>query len=322
MTHGGFIAVTVKDHATGRRKVVLLCQPLVATARRGTYHDTEAQSVVLRETLEAVERGELDALQGFCGECFGTPEADRVRERLRDALGTVPQPSTGVLHHGMGRENFGARKLQAEGIRGDLLLRPVAAWGGAGADAAAVERAAWPSGADAFETDDPDQCATLLLLTHTFELPAEPGGSRVLMLQTLASIPELEFHQDAASPCATAMRVVFGGATIALQRGGFATCVRLDGRVLGDNEAAALRTTLHHRVKAQLLHALNDCVQHRWAGGFLALRHAVVQLLGVEAPTWLEPLAQRLLAVRLRTCNPVLAKMTHAPAMALINSFT
>jgi hypothetical protein len=327
MVHGGFITATVDDAATGGKKWVLLCQALVA-ASRDPVGASDAPAAALHATLEAVERGDLSAMQGFCGACFDTPEAARVRERLRDALAALPEASAGVLHHALPREHFGDLP-EEDGLQGNLLLRRVCAWGEAD-----VEAATLPAGADAFETDDPDEAATLLLLTHRFELPAERSAdgaerrrSGTLTIQTLAEVtdPSVSEAEDglATPPDARSMRVVFGHAPLTLQRGGFATCVRLNGRLLRADEAAAasLRSAIHSRVRAQLLLALRDCVEHRWAGGYLSLRGAAVALLGADAPRWLEPLAQQLLRVRLRTCSPLLAS-AHLPAVLLLNSCT
>jgi hypothetical protein len=97
--------------------------------------------------------------------------------------------------------------------------------------------------------------------------------------------------------------------------------VRLDGRLLRAGEAAPLRAAVHACARAQLLLALRDCVEQRWAGGFLGLRRAVVPLLGAGAARVLEPLAQCLLRVRARTCSPLLAA-AHLPACALRASRT
>jgi hypothetical protein len=214
MVHAGFIACPLRDAATGGMKLVLVSHPLVESMRRGyDARDPDASAAnadAMRALLEAVERGETEALQGFCGACFDTPQAGRVRKLLRDAAAALPQAaSAGVLHHAMPHDALDG-DFRSAGLAGELYLRCVCAWGGAEAEAEA-----WPVGADAFEMDDPDESATLLLLTHTFELPPEPRGGgaargRRLSLQTLAAVSDQEDGNAAAAPDALSMRVVFG----------------------------------------------------------------------------------------------------------------
>lgn len=319
MTHGGFISAHIDDPVTGRKKLVLLCQPLVSAQLRGALNDTQANADAMRATLEALQRGEVvEAVQGFCGACFETPEAARVREKLDEALAELPHATAGVLHHAMTRDELD--------LGHDLYLRRVCAWGVAG-----VEADTWPAGAEPFEMDDPDESPTTMLLTNRFELPVERSGGLdprrsggTLTIQTLAVYADTCAETGASlPPDALSMRTVFGDTDLTLQRGGFATSVRLDGRVLRADEAAALRlrSIIRARISAQLLLSLRDCVQHRWAGGFLALRRAAVPLLGADSASWLEPLAQQLLRVRIRTVNRLLLQL-HIHPVALSASRT
>ena len=179
---------------------------------------------------------------------------------------------------------------------------------------------------------DQSQSPDALLLTHHF--PDAPWPGATLTLRTLYRNvqPGEVSHQ-------TMLHDVFGRRTPALCTASpFVTtsCYRppvtdvlIDGEPLSEAMLASLPTAQRKAVdaarRAQLLSTVRDCITQHWAGGFLALRHFVAELLGVSERLWTEPLAVRLLLGRtggIATAESVSSQLYRAHALEAAGQYT